>query len=58
MSIAFTKNGKIMATWSRDRKIRLFNFLKGKIVQTIDESLESYSAIQQVKSVFYNIDIC
>ena len=38
-----------MAILSRDRKIRVFNFLNGKITQTIDESLDSYSAIQQVK---------
>jgi hypothetical protein len=37
-----------MATLSRDRKIRIFNFATGKIVKTIDESLDVYSAIQQV----------
>jgi hypothetical protein len=43
-----------MATSSRDRKIRLFNVLSGKIIQVIDESLDYYSAIQQVLfAVFY-----
>jgi peptidylprolyl isomerase domain and WD repeat-containing protein 1 len=48
LSIAFSRDGKKMAVMSDDRKIRVFNFLTGKIVQTIDESLEVYSAIQQV----------
>jgi hypothetical protein len=49
--MTFTKNGKIMAVLAKDRKIRLFNFLTGKITQTIDESLDSYSALQQVQFV-------
>ena len=48
LSIAFSKDGKIMAISSDDRKIRLFNFLTGKITKTIDESIDVYSLIQQV----------
>jgi len=41
-----------MAVLAKDRKIRLFNFLTGKITQTIDESLDSYSVLQQVIFVY------
>jgi len=37
-----------MAISARDRKIRLFNVLSGKIIQVIDDSLDVYSNIQQV----------
>lgn len=47
VSLEFSKNGKLMAVFSKDRKIRIFNILTGKITQTIDESLEVYSTIQQ-----------
>lgn len=48
LNLEFTKDGKRMAVSSKDRKIRLFNVLSGKITQVIDESLEVYSTIQQV----------
>ncbi len=51
LSITFSKDGRKMATMSDDRKIRIFNFLSGKTVKTIDESLDVYSNIQQV--IFY-----
>jgi peptidylprolyl isomerase domain and WD repeat-containing protein 1 len=56
LSIAFTRSGKIMAVLARDRKIRVYNFLSGKIVQTIDESLDSYSAIQQQSQQLGNME--
>ena len=49
INIAFNKSGKKMAILSKDRKIRIFDFLTGKIINTIDESLDHYSALQQVK---------
>lgn len=48
LNIEFNKTGRVMATISKDRKIRIFNMLTGKITKTIDESLEVYSTIQQV----------
>lgn len=45
-----------MAISSKDRKIRLFNVLSGKIVQVIDESLDVYSTIQQVFSFWFSCD--
>lgn len=49
INIAFNKSGKKMAVLARDRKIRIFDFLTGKIINTIDESLDQYSSLQQVK---------
>lgn len=48
INVEFTRNGKLMAILSKDRKIRIFNVLSGKITETIDESLDVYSNIQQV----------
>jgi hypothetical protein len=37
-----------MATFAKDRNIRIFDFLSGKIIKKIDESIDVYSSIQQV----------
>lgn len=55
INIAFNKSGKKMAILSKDRKIRLFDFLTGKIINTIDESLDQYSALQQVSKIYHQI---
>lgn len=55
LNITFSRNGKVMATLSKDRKIQLFDFLSGKITKTIDESLDVYSAIQQVDYILSNV---
>ena len=41
-----------MAVLSRDRIIRIFNFLSGKVQKKIDETLDAYSAIQQVNRLY------
>ena len=56
INMDFSKNGKQMAMLSKDRKIRIFNMLTGKIVQTIDESLEVYSTIQQNSPQLANME--
>ena len=48
INIEFSRDAKKMAVMSKDRKIRIFNILTGKITQTINESLDVYSTIQQV----------
>ncbi|XP_067936433.1 peptidylprolyl isomerase domain and WD repeat-containing protein 1-like [Watersipora subatra] len=47
LDMSFSPNGKKMAVLSSDRKVRLFNFLSGKIVKVIDESLQQYTELQQ-----------
>ena len=56
LAVEFSLNGKLMATLSKDRKIRMFDFLSGKITQTIDESLEVYSNIQQSTPQLANME--
>ena len=56
LSIAFSQDGRQMAVLSDDRKIRIFNFLTGKITKVVDESLDVYSVIQQVKFCFNSLN--
>jgi peptidylprolyl isomerase domain and WD repeat-containing protein 1 len=56
LAVEFLLNGKLMATLSKDRKIRLLDFLNGKITQTIDESLKFYSNIQQSTPQLTNME--
>lgn len=38
-SLAFSPDGKKMATIASDRKVRIFRFLTGKLMRVFDESL-------------------
>lgn len=38
-SLAFSHDGKKMATIATDRKVRIFRFLTGKLMRVFDESL-------------------
>lgn len=38
-SLAFSQDGKKMATIAVDRKVRIFRFLTGKLMRVFDESL-------------------
>ena len=42
LAINFSDNGMMMAIFSRDRKIRLFNMKTGKLMKVYNESLQSY----------------
>ncbi len=52
--LSCSPNGKLMATIAKDRKVRVFNFLTGKLKKVLDESLERVSELQQKKQVFLN----
>ncbi|MFH4976620.1 hypothetical protein AB6A40_003329 [Gnathostoma spinigerum] len=45
--LAIAPNGKTFATVGVDRRIRVFNFLRGKLIKTINETLQSY--VEQAK---------
>lgn len=45
--LCFSQQGDKFATISIDRKVRIFNFLKGKLTCVLDESLSIYSDMQQ-----------
>ena len=42
LTMSVSKDGKFLATFGADRKIRVFRFLKGKLSCVIDESLNHY----------------
>ncbi|XP_036354456.1 peptidylprolyl isomerase domain and WD repeat-containing protein 1-like [Octopus sinensis] len=54
--MAISPNGEQMATICTDRKIRIFNFLSGKLVKVIDESLNHVVDLQQEKAVLPNME--
>merc|ERR1711879_444874 len=46
-----SKDGKFIATFGADKKIRVFRFLMGKLYCVIDESLNHYFGVQQRKQM-------
>ena len=46
-ALAFSPDGKLFATMSQDRKVRVFRFLTGKKVRVFDEDLQVYTEMQQ-----------
>ncbi|KAK9508026.1 hypothetical protein O3M35_007777 [Rhynocoris fuscipes] len=54
--LTFSPNGKKFATISPDRKIRVFNFLTGKLSTVIDETLLTLSKLQQEQQFVSNME--
>jgi peptidylprolyl isomerase domain and WD repeat-containing protein 1 len=54
--LAFSPNGQLMATLSKDRKVRVLRFATGKIVKVFDESLAHYSEMHQMKPQISNME--
>eukprot|EP00066_Takifugu_rubripes_P003104 XP_003965443.1 PREDICTED: peptidylprolyl isomerase domain and WD repeat-containing protein 1 [Takifugu rubripes] len=48
-SLAFSPDGKKMATIACDRKVRIFRFLTGKLMRVFDESLTMFTELQQMR---------
>uniref|UniRef100_A0A3Q3W9J8 peptidylprolyl isomerase n=1 Tax=Mola mola TaxID=94237 RepID=A0A3Q3W9J8_MOLML len=48
-SLAFSPDGKKMATIASDRKVRIFRFLTGKLMRVFDESLTMFTELQQMR---------
>lgn len=42
LSMTFSNSGLLLATYCRDRKVRLFNVRTGKLIHTYDETLQNY----------------
>ncbi len=51
LSMTVSNNGKLLACYSADKKIRIFRFSTGKLSSVIDESLNHYFGIQQNKQL-------
>lgn len=54
--IAVSHDGKKFATVSGDRKVRVFNFLTGKMSRVYDESLQRFSELQQTTQQLPNME--
>jgi peptidylprolyl isomerase domain and WD repeat-containing protein 1 len=37
LSMAVSNNGEILAIYARDRKVRIFNIITGKLLRTVDD---------------------
>lgn len=49
-------DGKRFATLSTDRKVRVFNFLSGKLIRVYDETLPRYHEMQQTGKAIPNME--
>ncbi|PIK48409.1 putative peptidylprolyl isomerase domain and WD repeat-containing protein 1-like [Apostichopus japonicus] len=47
--LSVSPNGKQFSTISKDRKIRTFRFLTGKLTKVFDESLKTFTELQQMR---------
>lgn len=54
--LAFARDGRKFATISTDRKVRLFNFLTGKMLKVLDETLPRFAELQQKKQTLPNME--
>ncbi|XP_070563802.1 peptidylprolyl isomerase domain and WD repeat-containing protein 1-like [Ptychodera flava] len=48
-TLSFSPDGKTFATMAMDRKVRVFRFLTGKLTKVLDESLQRFTELQQMK---------
>ncbi|XP_011311435.1 peptidylprolyl isomerase domain and WD repeat-containing protein 1 [Fopius arisanus] len=54
--LAISPDGKRFASLSSDRKVRVFNFLTGKLYRVFDESLPRFSELQQTTQQLPNME--
>ncbi|KAK0090875.1 hypothetical protein PV325_000041 [Microctonus aethiopoides] len=54
--LAISPDGKRFATLSGDRKVRIFNFLTGKLYRIFDESLQRFTELQQMTQQLPNME--
>jgi len=53
-SLNFSNDGKLFATMAKDRQVRIFKFLSGKLHRKYDESLAVFNQLQKDESVSYS----
>jgi peptidylprolyl isomerase domain and WD repeat-containing protein 1 len=56
ISLTFSPNGKLFVCVCHDRKIRVFNFVTGKLQRVFDESLDLFTQQQQVTPQLTNME--
>ncbi|KAJ8972097.1 hypothetical protein NQ314_000323 [Rhamnusium bicolor] len=54
--LAFSPDGKRFAAISTDRRIRVFNFITGKLVRVLDETLPRFTELQQKTQQLPNME--
>ncbi|KAL5021677.1 hypothetical protein ScPMuIL_000832 [Solemya velum] len=54
--LGISPNGKLFAAVSTDRKVRIFNFLTGRLSKVLDESLKRFTELQQMKQQLPNME--
>nr|XP_022910949.1 peptidylprolyl isomerase domain and WD repeat-containing protein 1 isoform X1 [Onthophagus taurus]XP_022910950.1 peptidylprolyl isomerase domain and WD repeat-containing protein 1 isoform X2 [Onthophagus taurus] len=54
--LSFSKDGLKFATISTDRKVRIFNFLTGKLIRVYDETLPRFTQLQQQTQQLPNME--
>ncbi|XP_072942390.1 peptidylprolyl isomerase domain and WD repeat-containing protein 1 [Epargyreus clarus] len=55
-ALAFSPDGKKMASISLDRKVRIFHFLTGKLHKVLDESLQRFQELQHQTQQLPNME--
>ncbi|XP_047996891.1 peptidylprolyl isomerase domain and WD repeat-containing protein 1 [Leguminivora glycinivorella] len=55
-SLVFSPDGKKMASISLDRKVRVFNFVSGKLSKVLDESLQRFQELQHQHQQLPNME--
>ncbi|KAL0869555.1 hypothetical protein ABMA27_005821 [Loxostege sticticalis] len=55
-ALAFSPDGKKMASISLDRKVRVFHFLSGKLHKVLDESLQRFQELQHQSQQLPNME--
>lgn len=54
--LCFSNDGIRFATVSTDRKVRVFNFLTGKLIRVLDETLPRFTELQQATQQLPNME--
>lgn len=54
--LAISPDGKKFASLNRDRRVRIFHFLTGKLYRVFDESLQRYTELQQTTLQLPNME--
>lgn len=54
--MAFSNDGRRIATLSTDRKVRIFTFLTGKLIRVFDEALARFHEMQQTTKAMPNME--
>lgn len=56
ISLTFSPDGKKFASLSADRRVRVFNFLTGKLIKVLDETLPRFTEHQQKTQQLPNME--